>query len=55
VVIRKVDRYEPLYADRETGLWELTVTAPGYRRWRQAGIVPKARERLGVEVGLRRW
>ena len=55
VVIRDVDRYEPLYADRETGLWELTVSAPGYRRWRQAGIVPKAREKLGVQVGLRRW
>jgi hypothetical protein len=52
---REARSWARLRADRREGHFELTVSAPGYRRWRQAGLVPKPGEAESAEVELLRW
>ncbi|HEX5010129.1 MAG TPA: carboxypeptidase-like regulatory domain-containing protein, partial [Planctomycetota bacterium] len=45
----------PLSADRREGRFEVTVSAPGRRRWRKAGLVPPPSQPASFDVVLPIW
>jgi hypothetical protein len=47
--------YATLYGDRRDGRFEVTASAPGYRRWRTSAPIPPSGEPLSISVGMVRW